>query len=155
MMKQTGIKIISQNKKASFNYFLDDFIECGLVLIGTEIKSLRKHTASLSDAYAIIKNNEVYILNMNIPIYENGSIFNHEPLRTRKLLLHKKEILKLKSKMEQKGYTLVPTKLYFKNGRVKLELALGKGKKLYDKRESIKEKDIKMDLNKKLKGKNI
>lgn len=154
-MKKTGIKIISQNKKASFNYFLDEFIECGIVLIGTEIKSLRKHTASLSDSYAIIKNNEVFLLNMNIPIYEMGSIFNHEPLRTRKLLLHKQEIMKLQRKIDQKGYTLVPTKLYFKDGRVKIELALGRGKKLYDKRETIKERDIKMDLNKKMKGKSI
>lgn len=155
MLNNSGIKIISNNKKAAFNYFLDDFYECGISLTGTEIKSLRRHTASLSDAYAIIRNHEVFVLNMNIPIYEKGTIYNHDPLRTRKLLLHKLEISKLERKIDQKGYSLIPTKIYFKNGLAKLELALARGKKLFDKRETLKENDIKKEIEKKMKVRKI
>ena len=145
------IKIVANNKKASFNYFLEEFFECGIVLTGTEIKSLRNHTPSLNDSYALIRNNEVFIINMNIPVYEKGNIFNHDPLRKRKLLLHKLEIRKLQKKTEQQGYTLVPTKVYLKDGLAKVEIALAQGKKNFDKRESLKEKDIKRDIAKSLK----
>ena len=146
------IKIIANNKKASFNYFLDEFFECGLVLKGTEIKSLRAHNPAISDSYAIIRNNEAFIINMNIPVYDKWNIFNHEPLRQRKLLLHKEEIRKLQKKIDQDGYTLVPTKIYFKEGLAKIEIALARGKKLYDKRETLKENDVRREIEKKLRG---
>lgn len=145
-MENSGIKIVVSNKKASFNYFLSDFLEAGLSLTGTEIKSIKTHKVSLNDSYITFKNGEAFIINMNISEYENGNIFNHDPLRTRKLLLHKSEILKFEQKTIKDGYTVVPTKLYLKKGRAKLEIALGKGKKLYDKRESIKERDDKRDM---------
>lgn len=146
------IKIVTNNKKASFNYFLDEFFECGLVLTGTEIKSIRNHNPSLSDSYALIRNGEAFLINMNIPVYDKGNIFNHEPLRQRKLLLHKEEIRKLQKKIDQQGYTLVPTKLYLKEGLAKIEIALARGKKMYDKRETIKENDIKREIAKNIKG---
>ena len=152
MEKSSGIKIISTNKKAHFNYFLSDFLECGIELKGTEIKSLRMNNANLNDAYVIIKNNEAYILNMFIAQYDKGNIFNHDPLRSRKLLLHKKEILKLSQKVKEKQYTVVPTKIYFKDGLAKVEIALAKGKKLYDKRETEKEKDTKRAIDKAMKN---
>ena len=135
-----------KNKKATYDYFIEEEIETGIVLKGTEIKSIRQGLANIKDCYAIIKNNEVFLLNMFISKYENGSIFNHDETRTRKLLLNKKEILKLKDKVEISGYTLVPLKLYFKNNKAKILLGVAKGKKNYDKRESIKEKDIKREL---------
>jgi SsrA-binding protein len=142
IMAEESIKIIAQNKKAHFEYFLSDFTEAGIELKGTEIKSIRFNGASLNESYAIIKNNEAYILGLNIAPFFNGNIFNHEPLRTRKLLLHKREILKLSQKIKEKGYTLVCTKVYFKKGKVKVEIALAKGKKLFDKRETIKKRDL-------------
>ena len=142
-----------KNKKAYYDYFIEEEIEAGIVLKGTEVKSIRNGLANLKDCYAIIKNNEVYILNMFISKYENGSIFNHDERRTRKLLLNKREILKLRDKVEISGYTLVPIKLYFKNNKAKILLGVAKGKKNYDKRESIKEKDIKRDIEKALKNK--
>ena len=142
-----------KNKKATFDYFIEEEIECGIVLKGTEIKSIRNGQANIKDCYAIIKNNEVFLLNMFISKYENGSIFNHDERRTRKLLLNKKEILKLRDKVEISGYTLVPIKLYFKGNKSKILLGVAKGKKNYDKRESIKEKDIKRDIEKALKNK--
>jgi len=143
-----GIKIIALNRKSSFNYFLSDYTECGIVLTGTEIKSLRTKGCSIGDAYAIISGGEMNIINMHIPVYDQGNIFNHEPLRSRKLLLHKKEILDFASKVKLNGFSIVPTKVYFSNGRAKVEIALGKGKKNYDKRESIKERDIKREMEK-------
>lgn len=143
MAKQiTGIKIIALNKKASFNYFLSDFLECGIELKGTEIKSLRVHGASLVDSYVVFRGEEMEVINMHINPYEQGNIFNHEPLRNRKLLAHKKEIRWFADKVKRGGFTVVPTKIYFKAGRAKLEIALAKGKKLYDKRETIKNRDI-------------
>ena len=142
-----------KNKKASFDYFIDEEIECGIVLKGTEIKSIRNCQANIKDCYAVIKNNEVFLLNMYIAKYNDASIFNHEERRTRKLLLHKKEILKLRDKVEISGYTLIPLKLYFKGNKAKILLGICKGKKNYDKRESIKEKDIKRELEKTLKNK--
>lgn len=146
-------KIIVTNKKASFNYFLVDKFEAGIVLTGTEIKSIRNNNVNIQDSYVIIKNGEIFILNMHISEYKFGNIFNHDPFRTRKLLMHKKQILKMQLKIKQDGYTIVPTKIYFnEKNKVKVEIALAKGKKMYDKRESIKEKDIKRDLQKKYKG---
>ena len=139
------------NRKARFNYEIIDTIECGIVLKGTEIKSIRDGKANIKDSYAIIRNNEVYILNMHISPYENGGVFNHQETRTRKLLLHKKEILKLKNKLELEGFTLIPLKLYFVNGKAKIELGLCKGKKLYDKREDSKKRDVESELAKKYK----
>ena len=135
------IKVLVNNSKAFYNYFLDDFTECGIELVGTEIKSLRRNGASLLDAYIVIRNGEAFILNMHISPYEKGNIFNHDPNRTRKLLLHKKEIFKLERKASQQAMTIVPTKVYLKKGRAKVEIALGKGKKNYDKREVIKKRD--------------
>lgn len=142
---EENIKLIASNKKAYFEYFLSDFLEAGISLEGSEIKSLRFNGCSLKDSYILIKNNEAYILGMHIAPYEHGTIFNHDPLRVRKLLLHKKEILKYQQKVKEKGFTILCTKVYFKNGYAKIELALGKGKKLYDKKEVQKERDIKRE----------
>ena len=131
-----------KNKKAYFNYFIEDEIEAGIVLVGTEIKSVRKVSIYISDAYIRIKNNEAYIINMFIDKYDSGSIFNHEPSRERKLLLHKKEIKKLFEKVKKDGLTIIPLKIYIKNGKAKLLIGLARGKKLYDKRESIKKRDL-------------
>lgn len=136
------------NREARFNYFVLESIECGIVLTGTEIKSIRDGKCNLKDSYARIRNNEIYLLNMNVAEYKEGNIFNHNPKRTRKLLLHKNEILKLSNKIEQDGLTLVPLKLYFKKNKVKILLGLCKGKKTYDKRETIKERDLKREASK-------
>ena len=136
------------NRQAKFNYQIFDTFEAGIVLTGTEIKSIRNGKANIKDSYATIKNGEVFLLNMHISAYEEGNRFNHNETRTRKLLLHKKEILKLKSKVEQEGLTLIPLKLYFNKNKVKINLALCKGKKLYDKRESMKQKDLKREASK-------
>ena len=142
-----------KNKKAYFDYEILEEIETGIVLTGTEIKSIRMGNANLKDSYAVVRNNEVYLLNMHISEYKEGNIFNHEEKRTRKLLLHKKEILKLRDKINLNGYTLVPLKLYFKGNKVKILLGLAKGKKIYDKRESIKERDINREVRKEWKNK--
>lgn len=142
-----------KNKKAYFDYFIEEEIEAGIVLKGTEIKSIREGNANLKDTYAIVRNGEVFLLNMYIGKYNDASVFNHEERRTRKLLLKKSEILKLRDKLEISGYTLIPLKLYFKNNRAKILLGICKGKKNYDKRESIKERDIKRELDKTLKNK--
>jgi SsrA-binding protein len=139
------------NRKAKFDYEILDTFETGIVLKGTEIKSIRNGSANLKDSYAIIKNNELFLLNMHISEYDHGNIFNHNETRTRKLLMHKKDILKLGSKIAQEGLTLIPLKLYFKKNKAKILLGLAKGKKNYDKRESIKEKDMKTDIQKQLK----
>ena len=144
--KNANIKIIATNKKAHFNYFLSEFTECGIALKGTEIKSLRVHACSIGDSYVIIRNGEAEIVNMHINPYEQGNIFNHDPLRSRKLLLHKKEINWFANQIKRGGYTLVPTKVYFKKGRAKVEIALAKGKHDYDKRETIKKRDIERDM---------
>ena len=133
------------NRKASHDYFIKDTIECGIELKGTEIKSIRKGSVNINDSYARIKNYEVYLTNMYIAKYEEGNRFNHDERRTRKLLLHKSEINKLEKKIKLEGITLIPLKLYFKKGKAKILLGVCKGKKLYDKRASIKEKDIKRE----------
>jgi len=135
------IKILVNNSKAHFNYFLEDFLECGIELRGTEIKSIRKNSANLNDSYVVIRNGEAFILNMTISPYDHGNIFNHEPNRTRKLLLHKREIFRLSQKAQLQKMVSVPTKVYLSKGRVKVEIALGKGKKLFDKRDTIKKRD--------------
>ena len=135
------IKLIAKNPTAFHNYTIDDKLEAGIVLSGTEIKSIRNGKANLKDSYAIIKNNEVYIVGMHISPYDHGNIFNKNPLRDRKLLLNRREINKLIGLTKQKGYSLVPLNMYFKGNLVKIELGIGKGKKLYDKREDIAKKD--------------
>ena len=142
------IKNIAKNPVARHNYIITDTIEAGIVLTGTEIKSIRNGKVNLKDSYAGIKNGEVYIYSMHISPYEQGNIFNKDPLRDRKLLLNKREIFRLSGLINQKGYTLVPISLYFKNNIVKLELGIGKGKKLYDKREDLKKKDSEMYIKK-------
>lgn len=139
-----------KNRKALYDYTISDTYEAGIVLTGTEIKSIREGKANLKDSYAIIKNGECFILGMHISPYDKGNIFNHDETRTRKLLLHKDEILKIRDKIEIKGYTLVPIKLYFSKNKAKLLLGIGKGKKMYDKRESLKEKDINREIKKNL-----
>lgn len=148
------IKIIAVNRKANFNYFLTDFLECGLVLSGTEIKSLRINNASIGDAYIVFRDSEAYVINMHINPYEQGNIFNKDPLRDRKLLMHKKEIKWFMDKIKQGGFTVIPTKIYFVKGRAKIEIALAKGKKLYDKRETIKKRDDERMISKMIKDKN-
>ena len=135
------IKQIAKNPNAKHNYTIEDTLEAGIVLSGTEIKSIRNGKVNLKDSYASIQNGEAFIYNLHISPYEQGNIFNKDPLRTRKLLLNKKEIFKLIGLLKQKSYTLVPISLYFKNSYVKVELGIGKGKKLYDKREEIAKKD--------------
>lgn len=134
-----------KNKKAYFDYQIMEELEAGIELVGTEIKSIRKGSVDLKDTFVNIRNNEAYIINMYIAKYEEGNIFNHEERRTRKLLLHKKEILKLKDKIKIEGYTIIPLKMYFKKNHVKVLIGVCKGKKLYDKRESIKERDLKRE----------
>lgn len=141
------------NRKARYDYEIEDTYEAGIVLTGTEIKSIRDGKVNIKDSYAIIRNNEVYLLNTHISQYKEGNIFNHEEDRTRKLLLHKKEIYKLRDKLEIEGYTLVPLKIYFVKNKAKVLLGVAKGKKNYNKKETIKERDIKREMEKSLKYK--
>lgn len=145
-------KIICKNKKASHDYHLSETYEAGIVLKGTEVKSLREGKANLKESYASIEGGEVYLYNCHISPYSHGSDANHNPLRTKKLLFHKKEIKKLTGKIKEKGLTLIPLKLYFLNGIAKIEMALAKGKKLYDKREDMKMKDAKKDIERAFKN---
>ncbi|MGP1495592.1 MAG: SsrA-binding protein SmpB [Treponema sp.] len=135
-------KIIAENRQARFNYFIEEKIECGIALEGTEVKSVKNGSISFPDAFAEIINGEVYVKNLHISEYSYSSVFNHNPERPKKLLLHRAEIKRLERKTEEKGYTLVPLDFYLKNGRVKTTLGLCKGKKLFDKRETIKERDV-------------
>ena len=139
------------NRKARFDYEIEDEYEAGIVLKGTEIKSIRNGKANIKDSYAIIRNNELYLLNSHISLYEEGNRFNHEEARTRKLLMHKREILKLKDKIEKEGYTLIPLKMYFKGSNLKVLIGLAKGKKNYDKREAIKKRDTEREMQKMIK----
>ncbi|MGI6632889.1 MAG: SsrA-binding protein SmpB [Bacillota bacterium] len=147
MRGKEGVKIIAQNRKARHDYFIEDTVEAGIALIGTEVKSLRLGRANLGDAYAEITGGEVFLQNAHIAQYDPASRFNHDPLRPRRLLLHKREIRKLQSKVAERGYTLVPLSLYFRDGRVKVELALAKGRKAYDKREAIRDRDVRRDMD--------
>lgn len=139
------------NRKAKYDYFIENTYEAGIVLTGTEIKSIRNGNCNIKDCYGVVKNNEVYLLNMFVGQYKEGNIFNHDEKRTRKLLLHKKEIKKINDAIAIKGFTIVPIKLYFKDNKLKVQLGICRGKKEYDKRESIKEKDIRKETLKNLK----
>ncbi len=140
-----GIKILAQNKKAWHEYFIEERFEAGIVLMGTEVKSLRMGKANLSDSYVKIQNGEMWLLGTHISPYKEGNIFNHEPVRKRKLLMHKMQIAKLTTKVDEKGFSLIPVKMYLSKGKIKIEIALAKGKKLYDKRDSISTKQFKKD----------
>jgi SsrA-binding protein len=145
-------KLICQNKKAWHNYFIEDRYEAGISLLGTEVKSLREGKANLGDSYGKIKNGEIFLVDAHISPYTHGNRFNADPLRTRKLLLHRREIRRLIGKVQEKGFTLVPLRLYFSDGKAKVELGLAKGKKLFDKRESLRRKAMERDMERGRKG---
>ena len=149
--KKTGGKIIAQNKKAWHDYFVDEKYEAGIALFGTEVKSIRAGQVNLKDSYCSVKNGELFVLGMHVSPYEKGNIFNREPRRDRKLLMHKREIMKINGMLTQKGYTLVPLSLYFSGKNVKVELGLCRGKKLYDKRDSIAAKEVNREIDRKMK----
>jgi SsrA-binding protein len=152
--KDASEKIICQNKTARINYFIDETYEAGIVLVGTEVKSLRDGHANLKDSYALVKNEEVYLYELHVSPYSHGNRYNHNPLRVRKLLLHKREIRRLYGKSRERGLTLVPLKMYFKNGKVKVEIGIGRGKKRYDKREDLKLKEDRRDIERGFRSKN-
>jgi len=147
------MKVVCQNRKAYHDYHIDETVESGIALLGTEVKSLREGKANLKDGYVIIKGEEVFLLNCHISPYSHGNIMNHDPLRTRKLLLHKKEISRLAGKVIAKGYTLIPLKLYFKDSFAKVEIGLAKGKKLFEKRDTIKEREARREIERAMKSK--
>jgi len=146
-METDHIKIIANNKKARHDYEISGEIEAGIVLVGTEVKSIRQGKVNLKDAYADINNGEVFLKQMHITPYQNAHYDNHDPLRSRKLLLHNREIKKITSKVAERGFTIVPLKVYFKNGKIKVQIALARGKKLYDKRDTIKKRDVQRELD--------
>lgn len=150
----TGM-IISRNKRARFDFFIDETYEAGIVLTGTEVKALRQGKVNLKDSYAKIKNEEIYLMDVHISPYTHGNRFNHDPDRPRKLLMHKREIKRLYGKSREKGFSLIPTKLYFKTGRVKVEIGLGKGKRTYDKRELLKRKTLEREVERNYRGAKI
>ena len=150
-MEKRGIKIAAQNRKAHHDYFVEDRYEAGIELCGTEVKSIRQGKANLKDCHAGVHNGEMFVYGMHVSPYEQGNIFNKDPLRVRKLLLHRQEIRKLIGNSSEKGYTIVPLQVYFKDGRAKIEIGLAKGKKLYDKRQDIAKKDQKREAEKELK----
>ena len=147
-----GEKLICQNRKAFHNYFIEETVQAGVSLLGSEVKSLREGKVNLGDSYGDIKKSEVFLVDAHISPYPQANRLNHDPLRTRKLLLHKKEIKRLIGKVEQRGYTLIPIKLYFVDGRVKVDLALAKGKKLFDKRETLKRRTMEREMERGRKG---
>lgn len=151
---KSSVKIIAQNKKAYHDYFVDEKYEAGIELFGTEVKSIRAGKVNLKESYCDIKDGEVFVVGMHISPYEQGNVFNKDPLRPKKLLLHKREILKLFGLVSQKGYTLVPLQIYLKNSRVKIEIGLCRGKKLYDKREDMARNDAKRDMERAFKSRN-
>jgi SsrA-binding protein len=150
--KDGGTKLIAQNKAAWHEYYIDESVEAGIVLCGTEVKSVRLGNVTLKESYVQVQNGEVYIQGMHISPYEKGNIFNKEPLRPRKLLLHKSEIRRLQAEVKQNGMTLVPLKIYFRGGKIKMEVGIAKGKKLFDKRASKAEKDVRRDIERRMKG---
>lgn len=155
MAKEKGTRLIANNKKAYHDYFIEDKYEAGIALAGTEVKSLRMGKCSVKEAFIRVENGEVFIYQMHISPYEKGNIFNKDPLRTRKLLMHKYEINKLIGRQKEKGYTLVPLQVYFKDSLVKVEIGLARGKKLYDKREDIAKKDMKREAERDFKVRNL
>ena len=152
MPVKKGIKPLAQNRKARHEYFIENTYECGLVLVGTEVKSIRAGKVNLKDSYAQIKDGEAFLIGMHVSPYEKGNIYNADPFRKRKLLLHKREILKLNALSQAQGYSLIPLQLYLKDGLVKLELAVAKGKKLYDKRHDIAARDVKREMERSMKN---
>ena len=152
MPVQKGVRRVAENRKARHEYFIEDTYECGIALAGTEVKSIRAGKVNLKDSYAQIKGGEAFLVGMHISPYEQGNIFNRDPFRRRKLLLHKREILKLQSLSQADGYSLIPLQLYLKDGLVKMELAVAKGKKLYDKRSDMAERDAKRDMERRMKN---
>ncbi|MBI3998599.1 MAG: SsrA-binding protein SmpB [Armatimonadetes bacterium] len=150
-MRVMAEKLIAANRKARHEYYIEESLEAGLVLTGTEVKSLRSGRASLADAFARVERGEIWLHHLHIPPYEKGNIFNHDPMRPRKLLLHRRELQRLAGKVEQRGYTLVPLRLYFSRGVAKVELALARGKKLYDKRAAIGEREARREAERALK----
>lgn len=154
MAEKTGIKTLAQNKKARHEYFILETLEAGIELCGTEVKSIRQGKVNMTDSYASVKDGEVWIKQMNISPFEQGNIFNRDPLRDRKLLLHKKEIRKLIGQLQQQGLALIPLSLYLKGSLVKVSLAVAKGKKLYDKREDMAKRDAKRNIDRALKARN-
>jgi SsrA-binding protein len=155
MAKSEPQKLIANNKKAYHDYFIEEKYECGIALHGTEVKSLRMGKCSIKEAFIRIENGEVFIYGMHISPYEKGNIFNKDPLRVRKLLMHRQEINKLLGKIKEKGYTLVPLQVYFSNGKAKVEIGLARGKKLYDKREDIAKKDARREAQRDFKVRNL
>lgn len=155
MAKNEAMKLVANNKKAYHDYFIEEKYECGIVLHGTEVKSLRMGKCSIKESFIRIENAEVFVYGMHISPYEKGNIFNKDPLRVKKLLLHKQEINKLLGKIKEKGYTLVPLQVYFSNGRAKVEIGLARGKKLYDKREDIAKKDARRETEREFKVRNL
>ena len=155
MAKEKGSRLIANNKKAYHDYFIEETYEAGIALHGTEVKSLRMGKCSIKESFVRIENEEVYIYGMHISPYEKGNIFNRDPLRVKKLLLHKREIRKMKGKIAAKGYTLVPLKVYFNRSLVKVEIGLAKGKKLYDKRQDIAKKDQRREAERDFKVRNL
>lgn len=150
-MAGQGTRVAATNRKAFHNYFIEDRYEAGIELFGTEVKSIRQGKLNLKDSFCHVKNGELFLYGMHISPYEKGNIFNKDPLRTRKLLMHKREILKLSAKIQQDGYSLIPLSVYFKHAKVKVELGLARGKKLYDKRASAAEQDAKRDMDRAMK----
>jgi SsrA-binding protein len=146
------MNIVAQNRKAYHDYSIEETLEAGIQLVGTEVKSLRDGRANLKDSYVLIKDSEVFLFNCHISPYSHGNIMNHEPLRTRRLLLHRKEIERIRGKMQQKGYALIPLKIYFKGSYAKVEIGLAKGKRQYEKRETIKEREAQRDIEKAMKN---
>ena len=155
MAKKTGMKLIANNKKAFHDYFIEDTYEAGIALAGTEVKSLRSGKCSIKEAFVRSERGEMFIYGMNISPYEKGNIFNKDPLRVRKLLLHRYEINKIEAKLKEKGLTLVPLKVYFKDSLVKIEIGMARGKKLYDKRQDIAKKDQRREAERDFKVKNL
>lgn len=155
MANKTGTKQVTANKKAWHDYFVEEKLEAGIELTGTEVKSIRLGQVNLKDSYCTFKDGEIFVRGMHISPYEKGNIFNKDPLRTRRLLLHKSEIMKLNGKISEKGYTLMPLQVYFKGSLVKVEIGLARGKKLYDKRADIAKKDQRRELEKEFKVRNL
>ncbi len=151
IMKREEIRVVAQNRKARHDYFIEQTLEAGIVLSGTEVKSIRQGKVNLKDSYAFIKDGEIFLSGMHVSPYEQGNLFNKDPLRDRKLLLHRGEINRLLGYTQQKGLTLIPTQVYFKRGKVKVELAVARGKKLYDKREDIARRDAEREIDRRIK----
>jgi len=147
-----SVKVLARNKRAFFNYEIEETLECGIELLGTEVKSIKSSRFSFSDSYARVLNNELWLIGLHVSEYTHGNLFNHEPERSRRLLVHKQELKHLKRKIDERGYTVVPLRFYLKNGLIKVEVGLGRGKKNYDKRESIKQKDLKREAMRELRG---